>query len=511
MAVIEAPAENASPPADAVNSFRQILGSTVLIGGSSAVNVVLGLVRNKAFAILLGPEGVGLLGLFTAILDLAQTAAGGGIQGSGVRQVAECAGKGDEARLRRTAAALQFLSLVLGAAGAAALLLFAVPIAAFTFEDHTHATAVALLAAAVFFRVISTAQSAIIQGLRRIGDLARLNILSAVYGTLFSIPLVYLLGVDGIVPAIIVVAAATTITSWWYVRKTALGARTVPLVATRPEMAALLRLGLVFAASALLMTGSAYAVRVIIIRDLGAEPAGFYHAAWAFASLYAGFILQAMSADFYPRLTAAADDNAKCNRLVNEQAQVSILLAGPGLLAALTLAPWLILVVYTAEFQPAVDLLRWICLGMLFRIISWPMSFIVLAKNAQRIFLITEIAAACVHVGLTFLLIDLVGLTGAGLGFVGLYVFHGLMIYGLVGRLSGFRWSGVNIRLGLIFLVAAGVVLAGFRVLPPAAGFGLGAAATLATGLYSLNVLVRLFPGRLAALQAWARSRRAVR
>ncbi len=59
-----------------------------------------------------------------------------------------------------------------------------------------------------------------------------------------------------------------------------------------------------------------------------------------------------------------------CNRLVNEQVQISILLAGPGLLATLTFAPLAMHILYTPEFNGAVDLLRWICLGMMLRIIA---------------------------------------------------------------------------------------------------------------------------------------------
>ena len=45
-----------------------------------------------------------------------------------------------------------------------------------------------------------------------------------------------------------------------------------------------------------------------------------------------------MGADFYPRLTAVSKDNVACNRLVNEQARISLLLAGPGVIGTLTLA-----------------------------------------------------------------------------------------------------------------------------------------------------------------------------
>ena len=58
-----------------------------------------------------------------------------------------------------------------------------------------------------------------------------------------------------------------------------------------------------------------------------------------------------MGADFYPRLTAVADDHKECNRLVNEQAEVGLLLAGPGVIATLTFAPLVIWLFYSSAFR----------------------------------------------------------------------------------------------------------------------------------------------------------------
>ena len=129
----------------------------------------------------------------------------------------------------------------------------------------------------------------------------------------------------------------------------------------KEEAAALLKLGFAFMASGILMMGAAYAVRIMVLRMVGLEAAGYYQAAWTLGGLYVGFILQAMGADFYPRLTAVAKDNAACNRLVNEQAQISLLLAGPGVIATLTFASVVIALFYSAEFgrgcgSPALDL-----------------------------------------------------------------------------------------------------------------------------------------------------------
>ncbi len=104
----------------------------------------------------------------------------------------------------------------------------------------------------------------------------------------------------------------------------------------------MLKLGFAFMASALMMTGVAYVVRLILSREVGLDAAGLYQSAWTLGGLYVGFVLQAMGADFYPRLTGVARDNAACNRMVNEQAQVSLLLAGPGVIATLVFAPLVI-------------------------------------------------------------------------------------------------------------------------------------------------------------------------
>ena len=66
-----------------------------MIGGSQVINVVLAIVRTKGLAVLLGPSGVGLIGLYQGITSMVGTLAGMGIGNSGVRQIAEAAASGD--------------------------------------------------------------------------------------------------------------------------------------------------------------------------------------------------------------------------------------------------------------------------------------------------------------------------------------------------------------------------------------------------------------------------------
>jgi PST family polysaccharide transporter len=489
---------------DGGQSYTQILKSTALIGGSSVVTVLFAIVRNKAMALLIGPAGVGLMGLYGSIADIAHALAGLGIQASGVRQIADAVGSGDANRIARTVTVLRRTSVVLGLLGALLLAALALPIANFTFDDPRYAGGVALLSAAIFFRMLADGQAALIQGMRYIGSLARSNVIAAFFSTAISIPLIYLFGVSGIVPSLVAIAAASLATSWWYGRQIRLGTNPMSTVQVRQEAAALLKLGAVFMISGFLTLGTAYAVRIIVLRAEGMSAAGLYQAAWALGGLYAGFILQAMGTDFYPRLTAVSKDDAECNRLVNEQVQVSILLAGPGLIATLTAAPLVLRLLYSPEFYAAVDLLRWICLGMMLRVIAWPLGFIVLAKGARRAFFWTEVAATLVHIGLAWLLVGTVGLVGAGAAFFGLYVWHSLLIYATVRHLSGFRWSTANRKLTLIFLPASALVFGALVVLPLWPATILGFLSATLSGAYSLLMLSELVP--LSSLPAAIRA-----
>lgn len=487
-----------SDPCDASPSEQsthaQILKSTLVVGASSVVSVAFSIIRNKAVALMLGPEGIGLMGLYSALADMAQNLAGMGVQSSGVRQIAEAAGTNDDETIARTARVLSRTAFLLATFGALLLVLLAVPLSGLTFGEHQQAGGIALLSLAVALRIVSGGQMALLQGLRRIADLAIVNVTAAFAGTVITIPLIYFLGLRGIVPSLIAVAAVTGLASWHFRRQVQL-----PAIAMQPplfgrESRRLLKLGLVFMASGLLTFGAAYANRLIVLHAEGITAAGFYQAAWAIGGLYVGIVLQAMGTDFYPRLTAVSGNNAECNRLVNEQVQMSLLLAGPGVVATLTFAPFVLHILYSHAFDGATDLLRWICLGMMLRIVAWPMGYIVIAKGAEAIFFWTEVAATVVHVGLAFLLVPYFGATGAGMAFLGLYVWHGVLIYVIVRRTSGFRWSRENAGIGPGFILACALVFMATHTLPLWQSTVTGSAVLLLISLYSLRKLVRLVP-----------------
>ena len=486
------------------STYAQILRSSAIIGSSTAANVVIGLARTKAMAVLLGPAGFGLMGAFTTITDLAKGVAQFGTNSSGVRQIAEAASSDDAQRIALTTRVLRRVTLFLGIVGAVALALLALPVSQLTFGNGDHAAAIALLSLVVLLRVVSDGQGALLQGMRRIGDMARVNVVSALVGTVASIVVVYWLRDDGVAVALVALTAASTLASWWYARSVPAQAGRVDGAVMASETRELLRLGAAFMLSALMTLGAAYVVRIILIQGPGLDAAGLFQAAWTVGGIYITFVLQAMGADFYPRLVAAANDNAECNRLVNEQAQVSVLMASAGVLATLTLAPWAIALLYRSDFVGATEVLRWLCLGMALRVLAWPLGYVLIAKGKRRLFVGADLLWTVVNIALTWWCVGRFGLVGAGIAFFASYVIHLGVVYAMCRRLSGFRWSASNLRLAVAFVGSMALLQAAFYALPDVAATTFGLACTLIAAVGSFAILRRLAdPGLVPERLSW--------
>lgn len=474
------------------SSHRQILKSTSLIGGSTAANVLIGIFRTKILAVLLGPSGIALFGLYGSAIGLISTFSGMGIANSGVRQVAVANGLGDSLKIARTIITLRRVVLLTGLLGAMLVLLLCIPLSRLTFGDVSHAGALALLSLSVFFTTVSTGQMALIQGMRRIRDLATIRVLSALLGVVVTVPVIWFFRERGVAFSMVAAAAAGLFVSWRFARRIPLERTPLSWPVFRHETRGLIGLGFAFMTSALMTAAVTYFIRVLIMRELDLDAVGYYQAAFRLSGIYVGMILGAMGADFFPRLTAAAHDNATCNRLVNEQSEVGLLLAGPGVVATLVLAPFVIRLFYSADFFPAVEVLRWQILGVFLRVVSWPMGFLTLAKGKGKIFVASQLTCNIIHVLLVLYAMRTWGLVGTGIAFFGFYLFHVFFIRCIASGLSGFRWSWAYLRLLIVYVVVIFEAFVAPLVYDPIPALVIGCVVTALVTLYSAQALYRL-------------------
>ena len=94
------------------DSYLHILKYISLFGGVQVLNVLIGIVRNKFVAMLLGPQGVGLISLFNSTTKLISDSTNFGISMSAVRNISEDYDQNDEEKLTEDIALVRSWSLL---------------------------------------------------------------------------------------------------------------------------------------------------------------------------------------------------------------------------------------------------------------------------------------------------------------------------------------------------------------------------------------------------------------
>ena len=474
---------------DEGKSYRQILRSTSIVGGASVINILISLVRVKVAAVLLGPAGVGLIGLFSNLMATAANVAALGMGTVGTRQIAAANGQEDSQAVAVARRALFWGTLAMAIVGALVFWLLRGVLATHVLADTTLSNEVGWLALGVGLTVAGGSQGALLNGLRRIGDLARISVYSAVLATTLGVGALLLWHERGLLVYLLLTPVASFVVGHWYVaRLPRVQAPPTPMRELTQQWGTLARLGLAFMLAGLAVTVGQLAVRTLVQRELGPEALGLFEASWVISMTYIGFVLRAMGSDYYPRLTAVIHDHAAVNKLVNEQTEVALLLAGPVFLAMLGLVPWVIELLYSSKFAEAAAVLRWQILGDVLKVVSFPLGFVILAAGDGRTFIASDTSAMAVFVLCVWLGLPYLGLQATGIGFLMMYAVYLPIVYWLAKKRTGFVWA-LNIKKLILFLSAACVLTSVLSIVHPLASAICGVLFSMLFAWYSISHL----------------------
>ena len=265
--------------------------------------------------------------------------------------------------------------------------------------------------------------------MRQIRYMAQSGMIGSVIGLFTTIPLYYFYGIQGIVPGIIVTAITSLALTWYYAHKLDIKPIYVSKARTIAEGKGMLKMGFMISLSGLITIGAAYVVRIYISNTGGVDQVGLYSAGFAIINTYVGMVFSAMSTDYYPRLSAVSHSNEKSKEVINQQAEIAILILAPIILVFLVFINWVVIVLYSTKFTPINDMILYAALGMFFKAASWSIAFIFLAKGASKVFFWNELIANVYLLGLNLLGYKYFGLLGMGISFMVAYVLYVIQVF----------------------------------------------------------------------------------
>lgn len=393
--------------------YGHVLKYTGIFGGVQGLNILMGLVRNKLVAVILGPAGMGLASLFNTTVNFISQVTNLGLPVSAVKHLSEVVDSGDSGLINRQIRIIRAWALLTAIIGMIVCIVAGPILSSSVFAWGDHTLHFVLLAPAVGLLAITGGETAILKASRRLRQLAAIQIYTVLASIFISVPIYFFFGESGIVPVILLMALATMLLTVFY------SYRFYPLLLRGSrgllgEGTQMVRLGLAFVFGGIITSGSEILTRSFLNVYGTLAEVGLYNAGYMLIMTFAGIVASAMEADYFPRLSAVNTDREAVNTTVNRQIEVSMLLLSPMLVLFIIGLPILLPLLYSSRFVPVVAMTQVAAFSIYLKVITTPMEYITLAKGHSVAFVVLDAVFFIVQVALIMLFYRFWGLFGTG-------------------------------------------------------------------------------------------------
>lgn len=437
-------------------SYSHILKYTSIFGGVQGLGILIGMVRNKLVALLLGPGGMGLVALFTSTIKLVSDSTNLGLAMSAVREIAAAVEQKDEQRLARMVRLIRSWCLITALAGMLLCVFLSPLLNSWTFTWGNHTLHFILLSPIVALTAVTGGELAILKGMHRLRALAEISIYGIIAALLTSVPLYYVWGETAIIPSLLIIAVAQLLLTIGY------SYRCLPFSVSfqRHSLGAgvgMVKLGISFVVAGIFGSGAEFIVRSYLNTTGGLDEVGLYNAGYMMTMTYAGMVFSAMETDYFPRLSAVKNEVKARNILVNRQVEVSLLLIAPLMVAFMIGIPLLLPLMYSQQFVPIMGMMQIAVFAMYMRAFELPVAYLSLARGDSRSYLILEAAYYLLFIAAVIVAHRHAGLFGVGVAFSATGVLFNVVLYLYAHRVHRYRLSP-NVLLYLFLQVSIGII-----------------------------------------------------
>lgn len=403
---------------------RTILKAMGIFGGTQALVILLGIVRNKFLALWLGPAGVGLNAIFISTQDLFVAAGGLSLRTGGVRELAAAP---DSSRARTAGVLLRMASALAVAGGAAAIALSPL-LSLWTMGDYHHWWCFMLLAFGIAATIRLDADIAALQAAGQLKALARVTAMSTSVCTAAAIPLYYMLGLMAVLPVYLLMSLVSAAWARHERRRYCPPAERVALRPALREARPMLRLGIYLTLAAVMERLAGYLFVVYMSNDALADALGIYQSGYTLVNTYVMVIFTAISTEYYPRLASVAGSRLRTQAFACAEFKVAAWVLMPVVAAFISLSQTAVRLLYSGRFDAVVPYVDFGVCGVMLRAFSYCIAFVVLARGDGRTFVLTEAAGAMLGLVLRIAGYRLWGFAGMGVAYIVEYALYSTVV-----------------------------------------------------------------------------------
>ena len=386
-----------------------LIKTSVLTGISTVIKLVSAFVINKVIALYIGPSGLAIVGQLQNFTSIITTFSNGAISSGIVKYTAEYQ---DIEEKKKIFSSSIVISLICSLIISIFLFGFSDYLSELILKDIQYSSVFIIFGATIFLFALNMVLISILNGQKEIKKYVLVNIAGSIFSLVFTSILIMQLNLMGALYAMVlnqsvmffVTLAFVLKSSWFKLEYFKQGL-------DKESLSKLSKYSLMAIVSALTVPVSHLIIREYIGENLGWDSAGYWQGIWYISTMYLMLVTTTLGVYYLPRLSEI-QDNKELRKEIFSGYKIIMPIVILASLIIFLLKEYVILIAFSKDFMPMMELFAWQLIGDVIKIASWLLAYLMLAKAMTKVFIYTEVLFSALFVGLSILFVDKFGLVG---------------------------------------------------------------------------------------------------
>ena len=411
---------------------------TVLNGIAQFVKAISSLIINKVIVVLLGSPALLFVGNLKSVFTILQQISGAGVYEGAVKYLS------GEYKDRQTFILQACLSLMLVGFFISTALYFTLydQILDLLQLGKNDRNLIPWLTGGIVLSllcfVFHTLMQSFFHGLKSYKIIVQSTLITALLTLVVSTALIYYANKLGLILSVFVPSVTLLLTYCFHFRKSwhfgrVLLYKPFRLFVFQP----VLSFTAMSAVAAIVFPSVLITIRTLLVEHSGVELASYWEGYSRLSMFMSGLAISSISLYYLPKLVEA-NTGKEMLKVVLWGVKFLFAVAFPAMLLIFLFGSDVISLLYTTNFLKAIFLLKWELLGTFLKLLSFTVSFIMIAKKLTIVFVLSELISGLVFFGLSVLLVEMYGVVGASIAFAGTYFLY--LLWAVIYFGSRFRF-----------------------------------------------------------------------
>lgn len=393
----------------------KLIKTSLFSGIITLIRISSGFISSKVIAIYTGTSGVALVGAFSNFITIVLTFANGAINTGVIKYTAEY--EEDKDKLKSLFSTSLKISFYCSGIVGILLLLLSSFFSNLVFVTDKYSYLIKIFGGTIILYSLNSLLIAILNGKKQIKVYTIVNTIGSIVGLLFTLILVYFFKLEGALYALVLSQSIVFFVTVFMITKS--DWYNINYFKNRFDIDVFKKLShysLMAIVTALTVPVSQIVLRNMLIGSLGIESAGIWQGMMRISDGYLMLITSSLATYYLPKLASLHTDE-ELRFEIKQGYKIILPAVFFGCIVIYFLRFLIIRVLFTSDFNQMSDLFFYQLLGDFFKMSSWILGYLLLAKSMTKLFIITEIFFSLLYVVFGFLFVEYFGIVGITIAF----------------------------------------------------------------------------------------------